>query len=83
MAASVRINQRSIEIYHNGFLEVPPKGKKLNKPALVILNRVTPTGKRSAEEYGAYLKQTIEKVGAMHVSYDMLSYRWVFKVNGA
>ena len=50
LAACVRINPRSVEIYENCGSDVPPKGTKLNKPALVTLNRVPPKGKKTAEE---------------------------------
>ena len=84
LASSVRINPRSIEIYENcEGSDLPPRGTKLNTPALVTLYRVPPTGKKTAEEYGLFLREKIEGAGATHIAYDVHTYKWVFRVNGA
>ena len=81
LAQIITINEAVVEIYQQG--TEPTCGKKLNKAALIKLLCVKPKNHQSAKAKEKQLKAKIESAGGEHISYDMTTFAWEFKIPGA
>lgn len=59
----------------------PPKGEKLNKPAIVTMFNVKPKGNETNRLLVKRLKSYCYKEKLEHVNYDSASFEWEFKVD--
>jgi len=74
----VNIKRGEVSIYKG--MPKPPIDTKLNKAAVVVLEKVlAPTGVR-AERFGDELKKALLKAGAMPIDYQLTNGRWSFGV---
>lgn len=80
----VVINEADIEVYPNdlscGIYSKPALGEKLNRPAILTMNKLVLKKKLSDEETVEFLKNNLEKRNAEFKSYDPVTQRLVFKV---
>ena len=69
--AVVSIEHGDISVYSDtSSAAKPPVGTKLNKPALLVLERITPPKRLSAEKFTRALERSLQGVGATSMSYQ-------------
>jgi len=75
---AVSINRGEVSVYKG--LTKPPVDSKLNKPAVVVLERVSPPKGVRAERFGEKLNEALTKAGAMPIAYQVSTGQWTFAV---
>jgi len=76
--AAVSINRGEVSVYKG--VAKPSVDSKLNKPAVIVLERVLPPAGVRAERFGGELKKALTKAGAMPIAYQVPTGQWTFAV---
>lgn len=76
--AAVVINRGEVSVYKG--VDKPTVDSKLNKPAVIVLERVLPPTGVRAERFGGELKKALTKAGAMPIAYQTSTGQWTFAV---
>uniref|UniRef100_A0A7S3XQH8 Peptidase S59 domain-containing protein n=1 Tax=Heterosigma akashiwo TaxID=2829 RepID=A0A7S3XQH8_HETAK len=78
--ALVAIEDRAVAVYEGvAEEEKPPRGRGLNRPALVTLEGVTPPVGVDGAKFAAKVERRTRKMGAEFVGYDVERGVWRFR----
>lgn len=77
LADLITIDSKGVEVYDDTRHNKPEVGKKLNKPATIVLNNVKPRRNKSASAFEeSLIKQLNSQDGAEHLFYDPIKFIW-------
>ena len=75
----VRIERGDISVYGEQDRK-PEVGRELNKPAVLVLERILPPQGVGVAAFKNELESTLRGIGATSVNYDVVSGTWSFTV---